>query len=167
MDQLCKLYQTFFLIQMDEEALESFSLPRCLDPADNPARFGKICLVFLLPHDECMMAAERRLPQTLRRQLYRQGTHIHPNEVDVDHPENQMPQNCVLINQQDEQTMAFLLGAIHSKQASFDRTVVFARNPRNLKQRLSFFELCNGSAPNFMLLRELEECGSGVDVSLS
>ena len=62
--------------------------------------------------------------------------------------------------------MAFLLGAIHSKQASFERTVVFARNPRNLKQKLSFFELCNGSAPNFMLLRELEECGS-VDASLS
>ena len=78
-----------------------------------------------------------------------------------------MPQNCVLINQQDEQTLAFLLGAIHSKQASFDRTVVFARNPRYLKQRLSFFELCKGSAPNFMLLRELEECGSGVDASLS
>ena len=59
------------MIQMDEEALESFSLPRCLDPAENTAKFNKICLLFLLPRDERLEAAERRLPQILRRQLYR------------------------------------------------------------------------------------------------
>ena len=102
MDQLCKQYSTFFLIQMDEEALESFSLPHCLDPAENSARFSKICLLFLLPQDDNLQVAEARLPLALRRQLYRQGAHIHPNEVDVDNPENQMPLNCVLINQQSE-----------------------------------------------------------------
>jgi len=66
MDQLCKQYQTFFLIHMDEEALQSFSLPRCLDPAENMAVFSKICLVFLLPQDGgSIEAAERRLPVTL------------------------------------------------------------------------------------------------------
>ena len=61
--------------------------------------------------------------------------------MDVENPENQMPKNCVLINQQTEQTLAFVLGLIHANQPEFERTVVFCRNPRNLKERLSFFEL--------------------------
>ena len=66
-----------------------------------------------------------------------------------------MPNNCVLINQQTEQTVAFLLGLIHAKQSDFERTIVFGRNPRSMKGLLTFFDLTSGHAPEFMLLRDL------------
>ena len=49
MDKLLKVYQTFFLIQMDEESLETFELPATLNPAEQTAKFNQICFIFLLP----------------------------------------------------------------------------------------------------------------------
>ena len=67
MDQLFKQYQTFFLIYMDEESLESFSLPAALEPSENPNRFNRICFLFILPEDNVLQASESRLPAALRR----------------------------------------------------------------------------------------------------
>ena len=67
MDQLFKQYQTFFLIYMDEESLESFSLPAALEPSENPNRFNRICFLFILPADGVLQASESRLPAALRR----------------------------------------------------------------------------------------------------
>ena len=98
MDKLVKEYQTFFLVRMDGEALQSFRLPPSLEPAVNPQLFYKICFVFLLPYDDIFATSEARLPATLRKQLYRQGAHIHINEVDLNDPHNALPKNCVLVN---------------------------------------------------------------------
>jgi len=40
MEKLLKDYSSFFLIQMDEESLESFSLPNVLEPARNQSSFS-------------------------------------------------------------------------------------------------------------------------------
>ena len=88
MDKLCKEYSTFLIFQMDEEALTSFTLPFAIDPIESPAKFSKICFIFLLPQDSMQNTSEMRLPISLRRQLYRPGPHIHPNEVDIEHPDN-------------------------------------------------------------------------------
>ena len=56
---------------------------------------------------------------------------------------------------------------IGSKQPDFGKTVIFARNPRSLESKLSFFELSGGKSPAFKLLRELEEYSGDPNDSLS
>ena len=73
---------------MDEEALHSFKLPQALDPIDNRPTFHKICFLFLLPQDNMWHASETRLPESLRKQLYRQSSQMEIDEVDLQNEEN-------------------------------------------------------------------------------
>ena len=157
MNQLLKQYKTFFVVQMDEEALRSFTLPSAVDPVDSAERFNRICFIFLLPQNSVRQAEEDRLPVSLRRQLYRPGAHVNPTEVDVYNPRNEMPKNCVIVNQQSQQTLAFILGMLKASQNDFKRTVVFSRNPSALKSQVSCLALCDEDSPAFLFIRELEE----------
>ena len=68
-----------------------------------------------------------------------------------------MPRNCILINQQSEQTIALLIGMIHMKQPNFDRTIIFSNGPSALKQSLQVFSMFGSKTPSFLPLTELED----------